>query len=97
VLKDARLVVDRRDGNRRIYQLDPDGSARFQTTGRPSCRSPTWWSVGRVSPRAPDRTRVELEHRNLERHGEGWEGDARRGRLAQRPLCLQRFAERLKR
>jgi DNA-binding transcriptional ArsR family regulator len=25
VLKDARLVVDRRDGNRRIYQLDPTG------------------------------------------------------------------------
>jgi DNA-binding transcriptional ArsR family regulator len=25
VLKDARLVVDRREGNRRIYQLDPDG------------------------------------------------------------------------
>ena len=25
VLKDARLVVDRRAGNRRIYRLDPDG------------------------------------------------------------------------
>jgi DNA-binding transcriptional ArsR family regulator len=25
VLKDARLVVDQRAGNRRIYQLDPDG------------------------------------------------------------------------
>lgn len=23
---------------------------------------------------APDRTRVELEHRGIERHGEGWEG-----------------------
>jgi DNA-binding transcriptional ArsR family regulator len=25
VLKDARLVVDRREGNRRIYRLNPDG------------------------------------------------------------------------
>jgi DNA-binding transcriptional ArsR family regulator len=25
VLKEARLVVDRRAGNRRIYRLDPDG------------------------------------------------------------------------
>ncbi|MBV9798852.1 MAG: winged helix-turn-helix transcriptional regulator [Solirubrobacterales bacterium] len=25
VLKDAGLVIDRADGNRRIYQVDPDG------------------------------------------------------------------------
>ena len=25
VLKEAQLVVDRKDGTRRIYQLDPDG------------------------------------------------------------------------
>jgi DNA-binding transcriptional ArsR family regulator len=25
VLKDAGLVIDRRDGTRRLYQLDPDG------------------------------------------------------------------------
>jgi uncharacterized protein YndB with AHSA1/START domain len=45
----------------------------------------------------PERTRVELEHRNLDRHGEGWEGE--RGAVDSEsgwPLYLQRFAERLK-
>ena len=40
----------------------------------------------------PDRTRVELEHRNLDRHGDGWEGlrgavDSGEGW----PLYLDRF------
>jgi uncharacterized protein YndB with AHSA1/START domain len=46
---------------------------------------------------SPERTRVELEHRNLDRHGEGWEGV--RGAVESEggwPLYLQRFAELLK-
>jgi uncharacterized protein YndB with AHSA1/START domain len=42
---------------------------------------------------APQRTRVELEHRNLDRHGEGWEEE--RDSVAGEngwPLYLQRFA-----
>jgi len=31
VLKDAKLVIDRREGNRRIYQLDPDGVAALRS------------------------------------------------------------------
>jgi uncharacterized protein YndB with AHSA1/START domain len=44
----------------------------------------------------PDRTRVELEHRNLDRHGEGWERlrDSVAGEGGW-PGCLARFAERL--
>jgi uncharacterized protein YndB with AHSA1/START domain len=45
----------------------------------------------------PDRTRVELEHRNLDRHGDGWEG-VREGVSGEGgwPLYLSRFAERLR-
>ncbi|MGH9518669.1 MAG: SRPBCC family protein, partial [Terriglobales bacterium] len=45
---------------------------------------------------APNRTRVEVEHRNLERHGEGWEQtrDAVGGEGGW-PGALRRFAERL--
>jgi uncharacterized protein YndB with AHSA1/START domain len=44
----------------------------------------------------PERTRVELEHRNLDRHGEGWEG-VREGVHSDEgwPLYLNRFAEQL--
>src|SRR5262249_24294777 len=47
----------------------------------------------RFIPEAADRTRVELEHRNLERHGDGWEG-VREGVAADEgwPLYLRRFA-----
>jgi uncharacterized protein YndB with AHSA1/START domain len=45
---------------------------------------------------APERTRVELEHRNLDRHGPGWqpERDAVGGEGGW-PLYLGRFAELL--
>jgi uncharacterized protein YndB with AHSA1/START domain len=45
---------------------------------------------------APDRTRVELEHRNLDRHGDGWEGvrDGVHGDQGW-PLYLNLFAEQL--
>jgi uncharacterized protein YndB with AHSA1/START domain len=54
------------------------------------------WEV-RFLAEAPDRTRVELEHRNLERHGEGWE-EEREGVAGEGgwPLYLLRFAEVVK-
>jgi uncharacterized protein YndB with AHSA1/START domain len=46
---------------------------------------------------APDRTRVELEHRNLDRHGEGWEAERDGvGGDGGWPLYLERFAEQLR-
>ena len=46
---------------------------------------------------APERTRVELEHRNLDRHGDGWEPERDAvGSEGGWPLYLRRFAERLK-
>jgi uncharacterized protein YndB with AHSA1/START domain len=45
---------------------------------------------------ASQRTRVELEHRNLERHGDGWEGVREGvGGDAGWPLYLRRYAERV--
>jgi uncharacterized protein YndB with AHSA1/START domain len=44
----------------------------------------------------PQRTRVELEHRHLDRHGEGWEGLRAGVESAEGwPLYLRRFADLL--
>jgi uncharacterized protein YndB with AHSA1/START domain len=50
----------------------------------------------RVIAEAPDRTRIELEHRNLDRHGPGWESE-RDGVAADQgwPLYLDRFAQQV--
>jgi len=47
----------------------------------------------RFIPETPERTRVELEHRNLDRHGDGWEG-AREGVASEGgwPLYLRTYA-----
>ena len=48
----------------------------------------------RFTSQGPQRTTVELEHRNLDRHGEGWESerDGVAG-MGGWPLYLQRFVE----
>jgi uncharacterized protein YndB with AHSA1/START domain len=68
------------------WNIDP----RWQLEADPARRSEV---EVRFVAETPDRTRVELEHRHLDRHGDGWEGvrdgvDSPGGW----PLYLERFA-----
>jgi len=52
----------------------------------------------RFTAQEPDRTRVELEHRNLERHGDGWEQMRNAvGSPGGWPAGMRAFAERFTR
>ncbi len=71
--------------------LSWDISPRWQIETDPDKTSE--WEVLFIAE-TPNRTRLELEHRHLERHGEGWEGE-RAGVEGDQgwPLYLRRFAE----
>jgi uncharacterized protein YndB with AHSA1/START domain len=66
-------------------------SPRWQIESDPDKASE--WEVRFISE-TPQRTRVEIEHRKLERHGEGWQG-VRDGVAGDRgwPLYLARYAD----
>jgi len=70
-------------------------SPRWQIESNPDNASE--WEV-RFIAETPQRTRVEIEHRKLERHGQGWEG-VRDGVAGDQgwPLYLQRYADLLAR
>jgi uncharacterized protein YndB with AHSA1/START domain len=71
--------------------LSWDISPRWQIETDPEKTSE--WEV-RFTAETPNRTRVELEHRKLERHGAGWEG-VRDGVAGDQgwPLYLRRYAD----
>lgn len=71
--------------------LSWDISPRWQIETDPEKTSE--WEV-RFTAETPNRTRVELEHRKLERHGGGWEG-VRDGVAGDQgwPLYLRRYAD----
>ena len=68
-------------------------SPRWQVETDPARRSEV---EVRFIAEGPDRTRVELEHRHLDRHGDGWEG-LRDGVAAPDgwPLYLRRYSDLL--
>jgi len=77
--------------NRVVFSWDID--PRWQIESDPEQTSEV---EVRFTSETPERTRVELEHRNLERHGDGWENsrDSLSGEGGWE-WCLQRFAAHL--
>ena len=71
--------------------LSWDISPQWQIETEPEKTSE--WEV-RFTAETPNRTRVDLEHRKLERHGAGWEG-VRDGVAGDQgwPLYLRRYAD----
>ncbi|MEV6558780.1 SRPBCC family protein [Nocardia sp. NPDC051756] len=75
--------------NRLVFSWDINARWEIETDpGKTSEVEVTFTAEG------PDRTRVDLEHRNIERHGEGWEA-VRAGvdNEAGWPLYLQRYLD----
>ncbi|KAA8886055.1 metalloregulator ArsR/SmtB family transcription factor [Nocardia colli] len=74
-----RLVFSWDINARWEIETDPDKTSEVEVT---------------FTAEGPDRTRVDLEHRNIERHGEGWEA-VRSGvdNEAGWPLYLQRYLD----
>jgi uncharacterized protein YndB with AHSA1/START domain len=71
-----------------------DLNPRFQIETDPSRTSEV---EVRFVPEGPSRTRVELEHRNLDRHGDGWKGERDAvGSEGGWPLYLNRYASLFK-
>jgi uncharacterized protein YndB with AHSA1/START domain len=82
----------------RVLAYEPPNRVVFSWDIRPDWQietEPAKTSEVEVSfiAEGPERTRVELEHRNLDRHGDGWEG-VREGVHGDQgwPLYLDRFA-----
>lgn len=96
-----RAVDGREDRWARVLAYDPprrlvfswDISLRWERESDPEKTSDV---EVRFEPEGPQRTRVELKHRNLERHGPGWEG--MREAVSSEggwPSGLRRFAEQV--
>ena len=81
----------------RVLTIDPPNGVVFSWDLNPHFQiEPDLEKTSEVEVRfiaeSPERTRVELEHRNLDRHGDGWEGERDAlGSGGGWPLYLDRF------